>query len=83
MLQPGPPGQGDGVELAGGVPQVRGLQHVAAAAVDQEAALVQTHVGAACLEVQRHCRPPEGAPWGHGPDMNNGEREWQSSAPRP
>lgn len=43
------------VEVRRGAAQEAGLQDVSAASVGEEAALVQVHLLAGCLEVQRHC----------------------------
>lgn len=44
------------VEVGRGAAQETGFQDVATAAVGEEAALVQVHLFAGCLEVQSHCR---------------------------
>lgn len=54
LLEPGSPGQGDGVKLGGPVPHEGRFQDVAALPVDLEQALVGVHVGTRRLEVQRH-----------------------------
>lgn len=54
VLEPVPSGQRDGVELRAGVPQEGRFQDVPALPVDLEPSLVDVHVGAGRLEVQRH-----------------------------
>lgn len=54
VLEPVSSGQGDGVELGGRVPHEGRFQDVTTLPVDLEPSLVHIHVGAGCLEVQRH-----------------------------
>lgn len=56
LLVPGAFLKGFGVKLGGWVPLELRLEDVAAHPVGQEAALVQVHLFAGCLEVQGHCK---------------------------
>lgn len=44
------------IEVGRGAAQETGFQDVSTAAVGEEAALVQVHLFAGCLEIQSHCR---------------------------
>lgn len=59
-LEPGPFAQCVGVELGRQAPQELRFEDVAAAAVGQEAALVQLHLLGGRLEVQGHWKTVEG-----------------------